>query len=447
MSIAHKDLLRRTLRTIVAGVLVFTIVQTTAFTSHASAADDTTSPSLSIADGAVVTTSSIQITITEEGGLDTVTVDGTTVAYDGTAPEYSVVVSGEGEHTIVATDQAGNPPAEATFTIDSQAPESTIAYSPATLTNTDVTATISTNEPIDETVLPSGWSKVNDTEYQKLFSSNTSETVTLKDAAGNAVDVVVAVNWIDKDPPTFGLVNGGVYASSSVQVVVTEAVGIASILVDGTAGVYAGTAPTYSVLVSGEGYHTVVATDLAGNTRTIGFTIDSVAPGVVITNAGQNTDGTYTITGTTTDVSAVWVSIDGGEPSMANVVNGAWAIVTGVLTEGAHTVDAFSTDGAGNRGYAAQFALEVPGVQIFTAPIVALGAQAPLANDVAATQPEPTKSKSDQSEKASDTAPAAIVANVSGLAWYWWLAIVAGLITLWLIVAAVIRAIKRARNS
>jgi len=91
------------------------------FGDHAWAAEDTTAPTFSIAEGAVIAGAATEVTITEED-LAAVTLDGADgTPFTGEAPAYKVVVAGEGAHTLIATDREGNS-STLHFTLDATAP-------------------------------------------------------------------------------------------------------------------------------------------------------------------------------------------------------------------------------------------------------------------------------------------------------------------------------------
>jgi hypothetical protein len=391
---------------------------------------DATKPTYNIANNSTHRTANLDVVVTEKN-IDTIKLDGATVATTGSGPDYTVSVSGEGSHTILATDKAGNS-AAITFTLDTTGPTYSVSYSPSGWTSGNVVATITTNESIET---PSGWNKVSDTEYTKEYAANGSYTVTLQDKVGNTTTATVVIDNIDRVFPVFNIANGSLLNTSSVQVAVTES-NIATITVDGIIRAYttAGAA-TYGVIVSGEGAHTVVATDAAGNSSTVTFTIDSKSPVVSIENVGRNTDGSYTITGTSDDTTDVLVSIDGATPRNVTVVDGEWSFTTDVLAPGDHTIDATSTDIAGNVGNAERFSFEAPGTQAFRAPVVALGDEDVLGDENDADTANVVDTSKQEVKGTSDVTDDGF--SPLGLAWYWWLLILAGVAALlWAIAAA-----------
>jgi hypothetical protein len=110
-----------------------------------------------------------------------------------------------------------------------------------------------------------------------------------------------------------------------------------------------------------EGAHTITATatDASNNTSTasapVDFTIDSIAPGTPViqtpADGSSTADTTPTVSGTADPNSSVEVKVDGVVLCTTTADGfGNWACPTpaGPLSDGAHTVTATSSDGAGN---------------------------------------------------------------------------------------------------
>jgi hypothetical protein len=70
-------------------------------------------------------------------------------------------------------------------------------FTPATTTKLDVLATITVSEPIQT---PSGWMRISDFVFGKLYTGNMTETVIFTDFVGNVGWTGVNVDWIDKQP-------------------------------------------------------------------------------------------------------------------------------------------------------------------------------------------------------------------------------------------------------
>lgn len=217
-----------------------------------------------------------------------------------------------------------------------------------------------------------------------------------------------------------------------------------------------------------------IAGDNAANhsspVATIKVGIDGVAPVLNITSIFRNSNGSYTISGTTDDAADVAVSLNGGSAlsAVTPTSSGFWQVVTPILIDGPYTAEAKSTDGADNVGNtSSSFEASTPPkaapvftfvptdttsseepasngerpptpITVFPAPIVALGDQAVLGDEDAAGQNTAGTSSdvSDQDVKGTSDEKKD---SAFSLAWYWWLAILAAIIALWLLIAAALR--------
>ncbi len=282
-----------------------------------------------------------------------------------------------------------------TLTLDTVAPTGTLTYTPSgpASTNGNVLVTLETNEPIQQSSLPGIWTKHSDTEYQKSYAANASEEVMLEDLAGNTSTVTVVIDWID-----------------------------------------------------------------------------TTAPVIAITDAIPNIDGTWTISGTASEAATVSVSINGGPPISISGVSTTWAFTTGILGVGTHTITTSGTDAAGNTSAPRPFFLTVAAPETGNGDIVDNSEEAPDTDDepsVPDTSPiiaqlfDPSATEvlgqaeaettdtpapldhSDTDVLSATTEPAtkepADTIGFMGLAWYWWLAILAALIGLWQLVAVLRR--------
>lgn len=87
--------------------------------------------------------------------------------------------------------------------IDKTKPEVKLTYNPSTVTNKNVIATIMANEELQEL---EGWTLSNDKKkLEKEFSSNTQESVEVKDIAGNKERIEINITNIDKEEPKYVL--------------------------------------------------------------------------------------------------------------------------------------------------------------------------------------------------------------------------------------------------
>jgi|GEM_PF-3445949 len=183
---------------------------------------------------------------------------------------------------VVVEDAAGNKSDNFVINVDRTSPEGVVTYSNNNgnqVTKDDVTVTLKTTEAI---LTPNGWTKVNDTEFTKVYSANGKYTVEIEDIYGNKKTLNYEVKRIDKVAPIIdGIENNGFYENNlTYDIVKTKNNNVdfsiieenfSSVVVDGVSYDYK-TAPK---LISGEGTHTVKAIDKAGNeSATITFTID-----------------------------------------------------------------------------------------------------------------------------------------------------------------------------
>ena len=484
---------------------------------------------------------------------------------------------------VAAVSVAGNASACTPFTItyDATAPTASFAYSNnngAALTNGDVTVTMTTSEPV-QTLLD--WMRVDDTHFTRIYSDNDKYQVSVTDLAGNtSAAQKFEVKRIDRNAPTIsGIIDGDLVANSvSLSIFDPKYEGYDGfdanhgLTVDGVA-VTATSGPdkTYLYTVAGDGHHVVTATDKAGNSSTISFTIDTTAPTVAnvsvdhsptnqsqlvvsgtisdanlkdynlrvynadhsaqvtvspwtgatgagnvdsntlgvldisglsdgnywvrvwaddlagnrtgissqifvpftidrtapnvrITNFARNSDGTYTVTGTTDDSSDVTVTIDSQAPLTVTPTSGTWSVKSGVLVDGVHTVTAVSTDATGNTAtdskshttssgnttvekFAGVIAAALPVRFAATVPFTA-GAPAVASNDQSVLGDQTTtpsgetsssshnKSDDEAVKGASTTRDQGSAPSFIGLAWYWWLAMLAAVAGLWWLLGA-----------
>jgi len=492
---------------------------------------------------------------------------------------------GEGVHhfCIAAVSAAGNASACTPFTItyDHTAPTASFTYSNnngAALTNGDVTVTMTTNEPAQT---PADWTRVDDTHFTRTYSHNGKYQVVVTDVAGNtSAAKPFEVKRIDRNAPMISGVNDRAFVMGSVALSISDPKyegydgfdATHGLTVDGAAVVTAsGPDKTYLYTVSGEGRHVVVATDKAGNTTTLSFTIDTIAPtitdvhvdhtptnsgqlvisgtvndtnlkdynlrvynadqsaqvtvdpwtgftgtgnvtgdtlgtlnisglsdgnywvriwaddlvgnrtgisspifipftidrtapNVKITNFSRNSDGTYTITGTTDDVSDVTVTIDSQAPLTATPNGGVWSVKSAVLVDGPHAISAASTDVTGNGAtdsatytsasgnntvekFAGIIAAALPVRFSATTPLTAGGSVKPVTGDQSVLGDQTTVSSDGETSSTSDSKHDEAVKGVSttrsqgsapafmGIAWYWWLAALAMAASFWWILA------------
>ncbi|MDX6411825.1 MAG: large repetitive protein, partial [Gaiellaceae bacterium] len=274
----------------------------------------------------------------------------------------SVAISADGVHTLTyrSTDAAGNVEADKTATvrIDTFVPV-TSDDAPAGWSNQPVTVTLTASD--------AGGSGVAATEYAldgaATWTAGASVTVAGEgvhslryrstDVAGNvepAKTVAVRVDTtapVSTDDAPAGWTSGSVTVALSASDAGGSGVARTEYSVDGAAGFTTGT----TVIVSGEGVHTIAyrSIDAAGNSeadRTATVRIDTTAP---VTS--DNAPAGWSSTAVTVSLSAA----DAGGSGVAKTeyrLDGAASFTTGdsvtISLEGVHTLGYRSIDAAGN---------------------------------------------------------------------------------------------------
>ena len=181
--------------------------------------------------------------------------------------------------------------------IDKTQPIVKVSYSTTKLTNQSVTATITANEEIREV---EGWSLSSDKKSMtKKYSTNTEETITVKDLAGNTATAQIQITNIDKTVPKAQVSYSKTEPTNdSVTVTITADKKIQQIegwKIDNTQKVL-----TKIFTINCE--ETVTITDLAGNTNTVDVKVTNIDKTEIEANVKYSTtlltnqDVTVTIT-------------------------------------------------------------------------------------------------------------------------------------------------------
>lgn len=142
--------------------------------------------------------------------------------------------------------------------------KATVKYDITTCTNKDVTATITFNK--DDVKITN-----NDGKDTYTFKQNGEFTFTYTDILGNQGQTKASVNWIDKNAPTISNVTDGKKYTNPVTPKIEDKETQVSVELqkDGQKINY-----TNGDTISANGNYTLIATDQAGNTTTIKFTIE-----------------------------------------------------------------------------------------------------------------------------------------------------------------------------
>ena len=159
---------------------------------------DTTAPIVDVTCSTEeLTNENVQVTITSNEAVQDV--DGWTKSSDG--KELTKEYSKNTEETVIVKDLAGNETIVdiKIDNIDKEAPRLDVEYSKTEPTNGNVQVTLKSNEEIQDV---NGWTKSsNGKELTKDYSSNTEESVTIKDLAGNETTANIKIENIDKTAP------------------------------------------------------------------------------------------------------------------------------------------------------------------------------------------------------------------------------------------------------
>ena len=241
-----------------------------------------------------------------------------TAKLDNTAYTKNAVITAEGSHKIVLTDDVGNSTTY-TFTIDKTAPTGTLSgVANGGVTKNNVTFS---------------WTETNATAKLdgKVYTKGTAitaegeHTIVLTDDVGNSTTYTFE---IDKTAPTgtlSGVTNGGVTKNN---VLFSWSESSATATLDNKAY-------SSNTVIAEEGKHTIVLTDDVGNSTTYTFTIDKTAPTGTLSGV---TDGGRT----NTNVSFSWTE----EGASATLNLSPYNKGTQIIVEGSHTI--VLTDAAGN---------------------------------------------------------------------------------------------------
>ena len=170
--------------------------------------------------------------------------------------------------------------------IDKMEPVCYVEYGTRTLTKENVKVKIMSNEELQEI---EGWALSEDKkELTKEYNGNTSETITIRDLAGNETEVTIEITNIDKVAPVLNITYSTKNPTKeNVKVTITSNEEIQSI--EGWA--LSSDKKTLTKEYSANTKETIIVKDLAGNETeaTIEITnIDKVAPALNVTYSTKN---------------------------------------------------------------------------------------------------------------------------------------------------------------
>ncbi|MFN0125037.1 MAG: Ig-like domain-containing protein, partial [Blastocatellia bacterium] len=194
-------------------------------------------------------------------------------------------------------------------------------------------------------------------------------TAVARDNAGNTANASVTITRNappDTTPPVIAITapaNNATVTSATISVsgTASDAGGIASVTVNGTAATYTNGNWTLANVALNLGANTItaVARDNAGNTASAVVTVtrnqppDTTPPVIAITAPANNTTTTGTainVSGTASDAGGIAsVTVNG---TAATYTNGNWTLANVALNLGANTITAVARDNAGNTASA-----------------------------------------------------------------------------------------------
>ena len=152
--------------------------------------NDTEDPVISGVSDGEITKENVSITVSEDVVV--------TVTLNGTEIEDAATFTEEGIYEYKVVDKAFREDS-VTFTIDKTPASALVSYSNTNATNENVIVTITLNEEVQ---VVDGWELSADKKVlTKEFSANDTNTITVKDLAGNSVTVPYSVTNIDKVNP------------------------------------------------------------------------------------------------------------------------------------------------------------------------------------------------------------------------------------------------------
>jgi parallel beta-helix repeat protein len=327
---------------------------------------DTTAPETTITEGPPSPTNStaatFSFTTAEDGGTFTCTLDEGGAA--PCSPGVSYIAFADGEHTfsVVATDAAGNTdatPAIHTWTVDTIAPETTIAAGPPTLSNASgATFSLASNEAGSSFACSLDGGEYTSCEdqasYLGLPEGQHTFAVVATDGAGNSDQTAATHRWIvDTIAPettitgsTPALTNAPT-ASFSFDSSELDSSFVCSL--DGAELAACESPASYVGLKDGEHTFSVRAVDPAGNAdptpASRSFTVDTVAPETTIdTGPAPLTRATSaTFTFSAGEGATFECSLDGELPTTCESGQ-----TYASLADGVHGFEVRATDTAGN---------------------------------------------------------------------------------------------------
>ena len=169
------------------------------------------------------------------------------------------------------------------FTIDNTAPTGTFSYSHGNnLTNADkIVVTLTTSELVEDI---DGWTRTSGNTFTKEFTNNGKFTVNLSDKVGNSGTAQGEVKRIDRQAPTISGIASDAIVRGDVTLDIFDPKYQGADGFNKTSGLTINGSPVtttettdkhYLYTLHGDGTYEAIATDKAGNSSTVSFTIDN----------------------------------------------------------------------------------------------------------------------------------------------------------------------------
>ena len=257
---------------------------------------------------------SVTLTIT-----DNLEIASIKISKDGGDPvdyESGTAISEYGTYALTATDTIGNQ-TSVTFTIVEPI-QKTVTYSTETITNEDVTATLTISNRNDVTYTNNNGSNT------YTFTQNGSFTLEYTDEYGKPGSETFTVNWIDKEPPVItGITDGATY-DEGVNIGISDNVKIASKKISKNNGTPEDF--TSGAEISGQGTYKIIVTDTAGNETTVTFTMVAPAQTVITYSTETATNQNVVATLTFTNRDNVTINNNNGKNKYTFTQNGSFTL-------------------------------------------------------------------------------------------------------------------------
>ena len=215
---------------------------------------------------------------------------------EGYATEFKKVYPANQTQIVTIRDKAGNESVVEVVieNIDKTAPTAEVTYSTTELTNGNVTIILTANEEV-EVINAGTWNPKEGyaTEFKKVYPANQTQTVTIRDRAGNESTVEVVVNNIDKTAPqVIGIKQQYEDKENGrIKVTITTSEEIFGENIDSNTGWRKVSATEYYTYYYRTKEVTLNFTDKAGNQGSYTFTVDKTAPVITLKKYTKDNKG------------------------------------------------------------------------------------------------------------------------------------------------------------